>query len=226
MRIGKPFGLALLFSSVLLGAGKDAGAATEAPAPIHFPLPLLPTLPQAELPANTMLPPVSRDAKRLWAQVIMMFNPVGIRDVLNFIGHKVPAREGLSVDTVVEALIQRARKHGFLLVHRYQMWKELQAITGEADPFKVEVVSICDPTVSRDWMDFAPEMALFVPPRIAVVEDRERRIWLIMLDWDMQWLDNSRGPGFAAKLRTQGLERREMLEDIMQAAARGERTPP
>jgi len=66
-------------------------------------------------------------------------------------------------------------------------------------------------------------MALFVPPRIAVVEDRDRQIWLIMLDWDMHWLDTARGTAFDSKLRAQGLERREMLEDIMQAAADGEK---
>jgi len=33
----------------------------------------------------------------------------------------------------------------------------------------LEVVSICDPQVSRDWMDYAPVMALFVPPSIALV---------------------------------------------------------
>jgi uncharacterized protein (DUF302 family) len=153
----------------------------------------------------------------------MMFNPVGMRDLLNFMAYKIPAKPGLSVDQVVEALISRAEKHGFLLVNRYQMWKELQARTGEANPYKVEVVSICDPSVSRDWMDYAPEMALFVPPRIAVVEDRNRQIWVIMLDWDMHWLDTARNAAFDPKLRAQGIERREMLEDIMQAAAKGEK---
>jgi len=39
----------------------------------------------------------------------------------------------------------------------------------------LEVVSICDPQVSREWMDYASKNALFVPPRIAVVEDRNRQ---------------------------------------------------
>lgn len=210
---------------MICGCGLCTGALAADPAPPalpFWPVPLLPALPQAELPANTMLPPVSREAKRLWAQVFMLFNPVGIRDLLNFMGHKIPAKAGLSVDEVVAALIGRAGKHGFALVHRYPMWKELQARTGEADPYKVEVVSICDPRVSRDWMDYAPEMALFVPPRIAVVEDHARQIWLIMLDWDMHWLDTARGTAFDPKLRAQGIERREMLEDIMRAAANGE----
>lgn len=200
-------------------------ASNNAP-PLAFPfpaVPMLPAMPQAELPPNTMLPPVSRETKRMWAQLFMMFNPVSVRDLLNFMGHKIPAKTGLSVDDVVEALIGRAEKHGFLLVNRYQMWKELQERTGEADPYKVEVVSICDPQVSRDWMDYAPEMALFVPPRIAVVQDRTRQIWLIMLDWDMHWLDTARGTAFEPKLRAQGIERREMLEDIMRAAANGEK---
>jgi hypothetical protein len=43
-----------------------------------------------------------------------------------------------------------------------------------------------------------------------------------MLDWDMHWLDTIRGTAFDPKLRIQGIERREMLEDIMRAAANGE----
>ena len=208
-----------------LVCGPNAGvlAGDQAPPMPSLPVPLLPALPQAELPANTMLPPVPRETKRLWAQLLMLFNPVGVRDLLNFMGHKIPAKPGLGVDEVVDALISRAEKHGFMLVNRYRMWKELQARTGEADPYKVEVVSICDPLVSRDWMDYAPEMALFVPPRIAVVEDHARQIWLIMLDWDMHWLDTARGAAFDPKLRAQGIERREMLEDIMRAAANGEK---
>jgi uncharacterized protein (DUF302 family) len=211
---------------LLVSSGLCTGVLAEnqaTPGMPFLPLPLPPSPLQAELSPNTMLPPVPREAKRSWAQLFMMFNPVGIRDLLNFMGHKIPAKKGLTVDEVVEALISRAEKHGFLLVNRYQMWKELQARTGEAEPYKVEVVSICDPLVSRDWLDYAPEMALFVPPRIAVVEDHDRRIWLIMLDWDMHWLDTARGTAFDAKLRVQGIERREMLEDVMQAAANGEK---
>ena len=178
--------------------------------------------PSALLP-NTVMPPMPREAKQQWAQLFMLFSPFSVRDLLNVMADKMPVKPGLSVDEVVAALIARAEKHGFLLVNRYQMWKELEARTGVTNTPKVEVVSICDPQVSRDWMDYAPEMALFVPPRIAVVEDREGRIWLMMLDWDMHWLDTSAHAGFDPKLRAQGLERREMLEDIMQAAANGER---
>jgi len=178
---------------------------------------------QPDLPPNTMLPPLSREAKRQWAQLFMLFSPLSVRDLMNVMSHKMPARPGLSVDEVAAALIARAEKHGFLLVSRYQMWKELEARTGRTGTPKVEVISICDPLVSRDWLDYAPEMALFVPPRIALVEDREGRIWLVMLDWDMHWLDTAGPAAFDHRLRAQGIERREMLEDIMRAAAAGER---
>jgi uncharacterized protein (DUF302 family) len=189
------------------------------------PLPFIPSLAAspASLPPNTVLPPMDREVKRQWAQLFMLLSPLSVRDFLNVMAHKIPAKPGLSVDQVVEALIARAEKHGFLLVNRYQMWKELEARTGVTGTPKVEVVSICDPLISRAWMDYAPEMALFVPPRIAVLEDKEGRILLMMLDWDMHWLDTSTHAAFDPKLRAQGLERRDMLEDIMQAAANGEK---
>jgi len=85
----------------------------------------------------------------------------------------------------------------------------------------LEVVSICDPQVSREWMDYASKKALFVPPRIAVVEDRNRQIWLLMLDWDMHWLDTARNAALDPILRAQGQECRERQEDIMREAANG-----
>lgn len=195
------------------------------PAPlVSLQLPFLPgqARVQPDLPPNTMLAPQSREVKRQWAQLFMLFSPLSMREVMNFMAHKIPARPGLSVDQVAAALIARAEKRGFMLVDRYQMWRALEERTGQTGTPKVEVISICDPTVSRDWLDYAPEMALFVPPRIALVEDREGTIWLIMLDWDMRWLDTA-GPGaFDPELRAQGLERRDMLEDIMRAAAAGE----
>ena len=202
--------------------------AVEAVQPTVPPLPFLPGQPgaQAGLPPNTVTPVFPREAKQQWAQLFMLFNPLSVRDLLNVMAYKMPARPGLSVDQVVEAVIARARKHGFLLVNRYRMWKELEAITGETHTPKVEVISICDPKVSRDWLDYAPEMALFVPPRIAVLEDGKGRIWLMMLDWDMHWLDTSTRAAFDPKLRAQGIERREMLEDIMHAGANGETSPP
>lgn len=218
--------IACLFG-LWFGLHANWGWAHEPPAPGLVTLPFLapltaPAHGAAALAPNTMLQPVPREAKRQWAQLFMMFSPLGVRDLLNVMAHKLPAKPGLSVDQVAAALIARAEKHGFLLVDRYPMWQALEARTGQTGTPKVEVISICDPLVSRDWMDYAPEMALFVPPRIALVEDREGVIWLIMLDWDMRWLDTAGHAAFDAKLRTQGLERREMLEDILRAAAAGE----
>ena len=189
-----------------------------------LPLPMLPpqVRSQTELAPNTVLAPMSREAKRQWAQLFMMFNPLSVRDLLNVMAHKMPAREGLSVDQVAQAVIARAERHGFLLVNRYRMWQELEARTGATGTPKMEVISICDPLISRAWMDYAPEMALFVPPRIAILEDRDGRVWLMMLDWDMHWLDTAAHAGFDPGLRQQGLERREMLEDILRAGANGE----
>jgi uncharacterized protein (DUF302 family) len=211
----------LLAAGTLLSGG--AVVAQGLPYPV-FPVVPLPAVPMAApLPPNTVLVPVPREQKRQLAQTLMMLNPMSVRDLLNIMAHKVPVRPGLDIDEVAAAIIARAEKHGFLLVNRYPMWKELQARTGAPAPYKVEVISICDPQVSRDWMDYAPEMALFVPPRIAIVEDRHRQLWLMMLDWDMRWIDTARNAGFDPGLRAQGLERREMLEDILRAGATGER---
>jgi hypothetical protein len=131
--------------SVAVVAGPCPLSVAQDPQPA-FPVALFPLPPAAAprvLPPNTMLVPIPREAKRQVAQTFMMFSPLGVRDLLNVMAHKAPVRPGLSVDEVAAAVIARAEKHGFLLVNRYQMWKELQARTGGPEPYKVEVISIC-----------------------------------------------------------------------------------
>jgi uncharacterized protein (DUF302 family) len=215
----------MIFAALLAVSCAAASAQTSyqsVPPPVVGPSLLLPGK-EAELPPNTMLAPVPPEFKRHLVQMFMMFSPLSVRDFLNLMAYKVPVKPGLTVDEVAAAIIARAEKHGFLLVNRYQMWKELEARTGKPTPYKVEVISICDPLVSRAWMDYAPEMALFVPPRIAIVEDRNHQLWLLMMDWDVHWIDTAPNAGFDPKLREQGIERREMLEDILRAGANGEK---
>lgn len=139
-------------------AGLGQTGPTAAPPHLRLPLPFSAT--QAPQAPNTVLPPLPRESKRQWAQLFMLFNPVSVRDLLNVMAHKMPAKPGLDVDQVAEAVIARAERHGFLLVNRYRMWRELEARTGTTGTPKVEVISLCDPLISRAWLDYAPGLCV------------------------------------------------------------------
>ena len=50
---------------------------------------------------------------------------------------------------------------------------------------RVEVFSYCDIAVGRDLLRIVPEMAVFLPCRITVMEDADKNIWVMTLDWDV-----------------------------------------
>jgi len=77
--------------------------------------------------------------------------------------------------------------------------------------------------VGRKILDYSPEFIAFPPCRIAVLEDSARRIWLVTLDWDVTWMDTSAHPDkIGEDLRKDAIRIREVMEDIMLAAARGD----
>ena len=214
----------MMIGTILALAFCSLAVAETTPSSLLLPLHLLFPSTKNAWPPNTVAAPMPRDTKRQMAQMFMMFNPLSVRDLINVMAYKQRVRNGLSIDEVVDSLVLRAQKHGFMLVKRFQMWRKFPVIEGEEAPYKVEVISICDPPVSREWMDYAPEMALHVPPRIAVVEDRNRELWLMMMmDWEMQWIEPARNARLDPKLLAQGIQCRGWLEDIVRAAANGEK---
>jgi uncharacterized protein (DUF302 family) len=65
-------------------------------------------------------------------------------------------------------------------------------------------------------------MVVFMPCRIAVMEDADRNIWVLMLDWDVTGLELAgRQAGMTPELRSAFLEIRQKMEDVMRSAAGG-----
>ncbi len=64
---------------------------------------------------------------------------------------------------------------------------------------------------------------MFIPCKIAVMEDRDGKIWLVTLDWDVRWMDTALNPNrISDDLRQRAISIRERLEQMMEAAATGD----
>ena len=68
-------------------------------------------------------------------------------------------------------------------VARQQVSKELEA-RGLETPY-LDIFQFCNPEDARTMIMFNPIYAAYMPCRIAVVEDQEGQIWLMMLNLDM-----------------------------------------
>ncbi len=197
------------------------GAAPAAPLPFNIQLP--PTRPKEDFVPNTMAESISPEARANFVSSMMAVNPFSLRDMIAMMAVKYPAKEGLSFDDVVEAMKVKANEINFKYVGVNPLWKDVVAITGKADTPRVEFFSFCDALVARELLDISLEFAIFLPCRIAVVEDAHKKIWVLTLDWDVRWLDTSKNPNkISESLREKAIMVREAIDKIMRAGASGE----
>jgi len=197
----------------------DKAAAPAMPFNIAMP----PTRPAETWTPNTMAESISPEARANFISTMMAANPFSLRDMVAMMAVKYPAKEGLSFDDVVDAMKLKANEINFKLVGHSPLWKDVVAISGDKTTPRVEFFTFCDAMVARELLDYSLEFAIFLPCRVAVVEDANKKIWVLTLDWDVRWLDNNKNPNqVSAKLREKSIWVREAIDKIMKAGAAGE----
>lgn len=191
--------------------------------PMPFNIQLPPTRGKEEAVPNTMRESISPEARANFVSSLMALNPFSMQEMIAMMAVKYPAKEGLGFDDVVEAMKTKANEINFKYVGVNPLWKDVVAISGKTDTPRVEFYSFCDAMVARDLLDLSLEFAVFLPCRIAVVEDANKKIWVLTLDWDVRWLDSSKNPNqISAALREKAIMVREAIDKIMRAGANGD----
>ncbi|MGE5477956.1 MAG: DUF302 domain-containing protein [Bacteroidales bacterium] len=172
--------------------------------------------------ANTVLAPISPEARAKFAQSTFAGTPLSLRDLINLLTYKVPVKEGVSYDDVVSSMKARANKLNFKFVGSNAIYKDVAALSGQSAR-KIEVFNFCDAAVARELLDYSLEFVVFLPCRIAAVEDADGKLWLMTLDWNVNWLDTSPNPDrLPESLRTAATKLHDSLVEIMRAGAEGE----
>jgi uncharacterized protein (DUF302 family) len=191
--------------------------------PMPFNIQLPPTRPKETAVPNTMRESISPEARANFISSMMAMNPFSMPEMIAMMAIKYPAKEGLSFDDVITSMKTKANELNFKYVGVSQLWKDVVAISGKQDTPRVEFLSFCDAMVARELLDLSLEFAIFLPCRIAVVEDAHKKIWLLTLDWDVRWLDSSKNPNqISASLRDKSIMVREAIDKIMRAGANGD----
>lgn len=185
---------------------------------------LAPPPPYRDYQMNRVIGP---EEKQRWLQTAMpvMANMMRMdaRAAVNYFAFKIKARSGLSFDEVVESMMLRANRVNLKFVGSNQMWKDFKAVLNDTTAPRIEVFSFCDIAVARDLLRIIPEMAVFMPCRITVMEDADQNIWVMMLDWDVTGLDLAGAHmGITPELRQGAIEVHNKMNSVMQAAANGE----
>jgi uncharacterized protein (DUF302 family) len=175
---------------------------------------------------SRVVPP--EEKAKLMKQMMPMMNMatrMDVKDVMNLMAVKYKAKAGLSFDEVVDSMKLRANQVNFKLVGHSPMWKDFQAVLGDMTAPRIEVFHYCDIAAGRAILMYAPESLVYLPCRIGVMEDADKNIWVMTLDWDTAWLDSIQGKMGLAKekeLINFAQDIRDKMDNIMKAAAAGD----
>ncbi len=182
-----------------------------------------PSQSKRQVTPNTVSESISDEAKRNLYQSLMAMSPLSLRDMISIMADKMPVAEDVSFDDAIDSMKLRANEINFKLVGHSPLWKDIAAITGEETP-RVEIFSFCDAMVARKVLDYAPEFVVFIPCRIALLEDAEGKLWVMTLDWDVNWLALAQNPNSVLdqELQEAAVKIREGIRYIMEGAASGD----
>ncbi len=193
----------------------------------YNPLTLFAPGPQGPVKPYTMRQTIPPEAKRQMMQLMMpiMTNVMrmSMPDAMSWMSHKYKVKPGLSFDDVLESMNLRANKLNFKYVGSNLMWKDFKAVLNDQEAPRVEVHSYCDIAVGRDLLKISPEFLVFLPCRIGIMEDANKEIWVMMLDWNLDWVRGYEGSmGVTPELAKGAIEIRDKMDEIMRAGANGD----
>lgn len=198
------------------------------PAPAPNPMTLMPKGTGAMkdvIPWAMSAAPTAEQKKQLMKSMIPMMANMGlnIRDIMNYMTTKYQAKPGVSFDDVVESMKLRANQLNLKLVGHSPMIKDIQAVLGDTTSPRMEVFHFCDIAAGREIMKLVPEAIVYLPCRIAVMEDNNKNVWVLTLDWDMAWLDSINGSmGITPEIAKMAKDIRDKMDNVMRAGANGD----
>ncbi|MEE4238328.1 MAG: DUF302 domain-containing protein [Anderseniella sp.] len=133
--------------------------------------------------------------------------------------YKVAIDPGISMNDAAESLKLRANTLNLQLVAELPMSKQVEAVTGKPQR-TIIIYQFCDAVLARDLIDVNMEFAIYMPCRIALIEDAQGRGWLVMMDVSVD--DVAQEKRLPPELKARIEKVRNALIDIMGASARGD----
>lgn len=133
--------------------------------------------------------------------------------------YKIAVQSGISVDDAAESMRLRANALNLKLVAELPLSKQVEAMTGK--PQKTIIIfQFCDAVVAKQLIDVNVDFAVFMPCRIALIEEDSGKAWLVMMDVDTDAIAKQKS--LSPELKKKIEEVRAMLVNIMKAGASGD----
>lgn len=133
--------------------------------------------------------------------------------------HKMTIDRGVSLAEAAESMRLRANALNLQLVAELPMSKQVEAVTGKPQR-TVTIFQFCDAVLAMDLIAANLDFSIYMPCRIALIEDAKGQGWLVMMDINVDSVAQEKRLPPALKTRIEAV--RKSLFDIMKAGAHGE----
>jgi len=118
-----------------------------------------------------------------------------------------------------ESMRLRANALNLQLVAELPLSKQVEAVTGKPQR-TITIFQFCDAVTAKELIDLNVDFAVYMPCRIALIEDASGQGWLVMMDVNVDAIAKEKRVPQALKDRINAV--RKSLLEIMQAGAKGE----
>jgi uncharacterized protein (DUF302 family) len=129
---------------------------------------------------------------------------------------RIQIQDSVSFDDAVESLKLRANQHNLKFVGVNQLYKEIEALTGKPSK-RIEIFNFCDGLTANKMLSADPQMIAFMPCRIALIEDKEGKRWVISMMMDLKMIQ-----AMPVDTRKSAEHVMEAMKDMMVAASKGD----
>ncbi len=128
---------------------------------------------------------------------------------------RIQIQEGVSFDDAVASLKLRANQYNLKFVGDNKLHKEIEALTGKPAK-RMEIFNFCDGLAADKMIAADPMMIAYMPCRIALLEDKDGKRWVIsmMIDELIRSLP--------ADARNSAERIMAAMKDMMVAASKGD----
>jgi uncharacterized protein (DUF302 family) len=132
---------------------------------------------------------------------------------------KLAIDRGVAIDDAAESMRLRANALNLKLVAELPLSKQVEAVTGKPQR-TITIFQFCDAVTAKDLIELNIDFAVFMPCRIALIEDANGQGWLVMMDVNVDAVAKEKRLPPPLKTRIEAV--RKSLVEIMQAGAKGE----
>ncbi len=133
--------------------------------------------------------------------------------------YKVAIDRSVSLADAAESMRLRANALNLKLVAELPLSKQVEVMTNTAQR-TITIFQFCDAVTAKDLIELNLDFSVYMPCRIALIEDDKGQGWLVMMDVNVDAVAKEKRLPAHLKTRIQAV--RKSLVDIMQAGAKGE----